>query len=254
MAAVMSTEPAMPPLDGSISYVVPGLVDFHAEHNPDRPWAFLASDSHHPPSWVTFLEFAKATHRVAHALRPGRTGPEKEVVALLINCDNVMYLALIAGMIRAGLIVRSSSGVTVYRLTAGSPAIYQPFPLSPRNSPAAVVNMLKRVECHHMICQPSLEHLLSAVQTQLETEDFALKVDDLLHIDVVFPTLYNKSSDDPVPYPASETPLTMEDIGIYMHSSGSTGFPKPIPQRYFDMLQNCNSRKNHSFPLISPVY
>ena len=115
--------------------------------------------------------------------------------------------------------------------------------MSPRNSSAAVVNMVKRTNCHRMICQPSLEPLLSAVQAELETEDFALQVDDLLHIEVAFPTLFGKDSDEPAPYPEPAEPLTMEDVGLYLHSSGSTGFPKPIPQRYFDMLQNCNTRE-----------
>ena len=101
----MSDSPVLPPIDGSIPNVLPDLIDFHAEHNAERPWAFLASDAESPIATVSFLEFAKATHRVAHALRPNRTGPEREIVALLINCDNVMYLALLAGMIRAGLVV-----------------------------------------------------------------------------------------------------------------------------------------------------
>lgn len=94
-----------PPLDGTIT-VIPGLLDFHAEHNPNCPWAYLASDEEHPVTSISFLEYSRATHRVAHALRPGREGPENERVALLINCDSVLYIAMISGMIRAGLVVR----------------------------------------------------------------------------------------------------------------------------------------------------
>lgn len=97
--------PLSPPLDGSI-HVLPGLVDFHATHNADLPWALLASDAESPVSSVSFLEFAHATHRIAHALRPGRAGAENEVVAILVNCDTILYLALVAGMVRAGLVVR----------------------------------------------------------------------------------------------------------------------------------------------------
>ena len=95
-----------PPLDGSI-HELPGLVDFHAENNPDYPWVLLAMDTqaHASPKQITFLEFAKATHRVAHILRPEDTGFEGEVVAVLVNCDTIIYLALLAGMIRAGLVV-----------------------------------------------------------------------------------------------------------------------------------------------------
>lgn len=94
-----------PPLDGFIT-VFPGLVDFHATHNAQHTWAVLASDAvDSTKSSVSFLEYAKATHRVANALRRGREGPENETVAILVNCDTVLYLALIPGMIRAGLIV-----------------------------------------------------------------------------------------------------------------------------------------------------
>ena len=96
-----------PPLDGSVT-VLPGLVDFHATHNPQHIWCSLASDTDSIISSISFLEFARATHRVAHALRPSRGGTENETVAVLVNCDTVLYLALIPGMIRAGLIVRVS--------------------------------------------------------------------------------------------------------------------------------------------------
>lgn len=94
-----------PPLDGSLT-VVPGFVDFHAQHNPERPWVILAADSKESSSTrVSFREYASATHRVAHHVRPGRVGCDGEVIAVLINCDAVLYLAVIAGVIRAGLVV-----------------------------------------------------------------------------------------------------------------------------------------------------
>ena len=98
---------ARPALDGSLS-VLPGFVDFHAEHNPEKPWALLSAGPELPVETVTFSEFARATHRIAHALRPNREGPDDEVVAVLVNCDSVLYLALLAGMIRAGLKVRAT--------------------------------------------------------------------------------------------------------------------------------------------------
>ena len=102
----MPSSPIRPPLDGSLS-VLPGFVDFHAEHNPQHPWATLSAGQEQPGvETVSFSEFARATHRIAHQLRPNRAGPENEVVAVLINCDSVLYLALLAGMMRAGLVVR----------------------------------------------------------------------------------------------------------------------------------------------------
>lgn len=101
----MSLSPALPPLDGSIS-VLPGFVDFHAKHNADLPWALLSAGPELPVQSVSFAQYAGATHRVAHLLRPERVGKDKDVVAILVNCDTIVYLALIAGLVRAGLVVR----------------------------------------------------------------------------------------------------------------------------------------------------
>lgn len=95
----------LPPVDGSVN-VLPGFVDFHAEHNPTLPWVkYPFPTQPGRAQTITFLEFAEATHRAAHALRPVGTGTDGEVVAVVISCDTVQYLALLAGMIRAGLVV-----------------------------------------------------------------------------------------------------------------------------------------------------
>lgn len=97
-----------PPLDGSIT-VLPGFADFQAAHNPSSPWVVFPSIGDPTESTsVSFLELAKATHRMAHALRPGRTGDEGQVVAVLVHCDAILYLPLVIGMVRAGLKVSCS--------------------------------------------------------------------------------------------------------------------------------------------------
>lgn len=101
----MPDKPAFPPLDGSIT-VIPGFLDFHAEHNADRPWALLATELGVPAGAVSWRQLADATHRVAHAVRPNREGPDGQVVALIAHCDSITYHALQIGMIRAGLAVR----------------------------------------------------------------------------------------------------------------------------------------------------
>ncbi|GJE90357.1 acetyl-CoA synthetase-like protein [Phanerochaete sordida] len=213
-----------PPLDGSLP-VLPGFVDFHAEHNPERPWALLSAGPELPVETVTFAEFARATHRIAHALRPDRAGPDDEVVAVLVNCDSVLYLALLAGMIRAGL---------------------KAFPMSPRNSAPAVANMLKRTSCHRIISQPDqagLHELLQGVQSELagEVKDYKLQIDALPALDAVFPTRRAAESSAVAPYPRAAAPFSPDDTVFYLHSSGSTGFPKPVPQRNADMLHTCNA-------------
>lgn len=104
----MSSTPLAPPLDGSIP-PLPGFADFHVEHNPNHTWARLAPEDKGPVIDLTFREFADATHRVARAFRPDGNYANGEVVAMLIHCDTILYLALLAGLIRAGLVVGLSS-------------------------------------------------------------------------------------------------------------------------------------------------
>jgi acyl-CoA synthetase (AMP-forming)/AMP-acid ligase II len=102
-------EVLLPPLDGSIP-TLPELADFHAKHHPTLPWLSFPS-KRHPEEIVSisFAEMAAASHRVAHILRPGRAGPEREVVALLLETDTVLYVTTVLGLMRAGCIVRRAT-------------------------------------------------------------------------------------------------------------------------------------------------
>ena len=58
---------------------------------------------------VFLAEYARATHRIAHLFRPGRAGADDEVVvAGLAHCDTLLYLALLPGLVRAGIVVSVS--------------------------------------------------------------------------------------------------------------------------------------------------
>lgn len=102
------SSPVLPPLDGSLT-LTPGFIDFHAKHNADLPWVvFPSPDDPEKLGSVSFAELAKGTHRIAHRARPGRQGPDGEVVGLLIHCDALLYAAVIHGLARAGLVVSKS--------------------------------------------------------------------------------------------------------------------------------------------------
>ena len=111
--------PVYPAMDGSIRPA--SLVDFHIAHNPTLP-AFAYSEAPGSVVEVSFLEFGRAAHRAAHLLK----GNEGEVVALIANVDNLLYQTLVAGMMRAGLVVRHSSSskpdiICLYHLFAAIP-------------------------------------------------------------------------------------------------------------------------------------
>jgi acyl-CoA synthetase (AMP-forming)/AMP-acid ligase II len=96
----------LPPSDGSL-WTVPDIADFHAKHNGNQPWfIFPSKASPQEMTSLSYKEVNEASHRIAHILRPGRNGPEAEVIALLINTDTVLYVAVLLGIMRAGYVVR----------------------------------------------------------------------------------------------------------------------------------------------------
>lgn len=104
----MFIPPIVPPLDGPIT-AFPGLADFQSQHNPDSPWVVYPSrDSPTGVKTVSYKELRDATHRIAHAVRPERNGTEQEVVAVIIHTDALLYVTLLIGMIRAGIVVSIS--------------------------------------------------------------------------------------------------------------------------------------------------
>ncbi|KAJ3528253.1 hypothetical protein NM688_g8022 [Phlebia brevispora] len=217
-----STTPQRPPLDRSLQ-VLPGFLDFQAEHNGDNPWVLFPSISGKGVDSISFAELARASHRVAHILRPHRQGQDGEVVAVLINCDTVLYVALILGMVRAGLV---------------------PFPMSPRNSAAAIVNMLDQTSATRIITHAPLSHLIDAVKKEVESKPYQLRVDELPDLYEIFPTLLGEPSEGLKeatfkPYPSPGQTPSWDEAVVYLHSSGSTGFPKAILQTHTTIFDWC---------------
>jgi hypothetical protein len=101
-----STALEFPPLD--YSHLLPDLINFHMERNPSFP-AFVYTNESVPDTLteISLLEFGRATHRVAHALRPSRQGPDGEVVMVIANTDTILHHAVVAGLSIAGWVVRS---------------------------------------------------------------------------------------------------------------------------------------------------
>jgi len=94
-----------PPTDGSLLF--PQLLEYNAQHNPNHPFFVYPGDEGSLElQKISHLEFYRACQRVAHVVRPGRQGQSREVVAIVANCDTILYQALFMGIIYAGLIVR----------------------------------------------------------------------------------------------------------------------------------------------------
>nr|F8P9P5.2 RecName: Full=Adenylate-forming reductase Nps11; AltName: Full=Benzoic acid reductase; AltName: Full=Nonribosomal peptide synthase-like enzyme 11; Short=NRPS-like [Serpula lacrymans var. lacrymans S7.9]ANX99775.1 benzoic acid reductase [Serpula lacrymans] len=206
-----------PPVDGSLLF--PEIIAFNAEHNSNVPFFVFPEDgSANGVVSISHLEFYRACHRVAHALRPNRAGPDGEIIAIIAMTDTIQYFALLVGVIIAG---------------------YIPFPMSPRNSAAAVSNLLLKTSCHRLITtQHSLQPLLDGIKSELGSFNFSFQdVPCLAHI---YPKLGLETIDDPFePFPARPSRPSASEVMMYLHSSGSTGFPKAIPQTHQTVIHWC---------------
>lgn len=102
-----------PPLDGSLLF--PDIIDFHMQKNASLPmYIFPDPQGTGASTSVSFREFGKAAHRVAHALRPARAGMEGQVTAILVHTDTLLYATLIAGLIIAGIVVSPMASPSVF--------------------------------------------------------------------------------------------------------------------------------------------
>lgn len=219
----MDDDRAIPPLDGSITPLV-GLADFQAEYNPSLPWVGFPSP--HAPdeaTYISYLEFAKATHRVAHSIRPPETGIDREPVALLFHCDVILYIAYIIGLMRVGFV---------------------PVLIAPDNSPDAIYNLLEKTSCHHIISEPFLSDSTTAVAVLGRSKGFTVQITNRLSLVSVFPGITDRDPNltpDVLAYPSPTNKPNPDDVMLYLHSSGSTGLPKPITNTYRLALEWCTS-------------
>ena len=116
----------------------------------------------------------------------------------------------------------------------------QPYPMSPRNSPEGVCHMLETVSCTRILSQASMATLIHQVQDGMQAKGIKLRIDELPGLPEVFPKLDSdagKVTAQVKPYPASKKPNDMRTPSLYLHSSGSTGYPKSIHFTYSRMLQ-----------------
>jgi acyl-CoA synthetase (AMP-forming)/AMP-acid ligase II len=111
----------------------------------------------------------------------------------------------------------------------------QPFPISNRNSAEAVCHILRTVSSHRcIVTAASLGPLLGEVQSSFDQEQYTLSIEELPAFTDIYPFLSRETVADPFE-PLSRTPTRdtyAEGVVHYLHSSGSTGFPKSIPYRW----------------------
>ena len=128
--------------------------------------------------------------------------------------------------------------------------------MSPKNSAPAIVNMMEKTNCRRVISQASLAPLINEVKAELDGKGVSIKIDDLLSLKDVFPSLRPQGKANGTghgvtkgfkSYPSSKMPFDDNAVVVYIHSSGSTGFPKPIPHTHKTQRSWCRGGKYRYF-------
>ncbi|KAJ7052224.1 putative aminoadipate reductase [Mycena amicta] len=199
-----------PPGDGSLN--VSQVIDFHLTNcNLTPAFSFATEDG--TLTNISHFEYARAAHRVAHLLRPQpnhHDGMDGQVVAIIALTDTLPYQTLFAGCIAAGLV---------------------PFPISHRNSDAALKHLLTTSKAQRILTtRGSLGQLIDSLAADLQAQQHVLSIQEMPTLAELYPLLGRETPEDPFTQysrPGKEALLT--DTALYLHSSGSTGLPKPIP-------------------------
>ncbi|KAG6832642.1 putative NRPS-like protein biosynthetic cluster [Tephrocybe sp. NHM501043] len=201
--------PVLPVLNDN--FFLPDAIDFNIANNASQPLYTFADLDSDGTKTISHLEFGRAAHRVAHLLRPNRSGVDGEVVAIILIADTVMYQAIVAGLIVAGCV---------------------PFPISPRISPEAVIELLTKTSCRRLLTTHAyLESLINTIKSHtINTFRSNVKIEEMPSFSSVYPYLAHETADRPFKsYPPPIKRPFKYDLCLYLHSSGSTGNPRPIP-------------------------
>jgi hypothetical protein len=107
--------------------------------------------------------------------------------------------------------------------------------------------MMEKTKCRRLITiQHSMGSLINGIKTDFVSrgsQTSRLRIDEVPALKDLYPALVSDSpTEATVPYPQISRP-SKNDILLYLHSSGSTDFPKPIPMTNISAVHWCLTRK-----------
>lgn len=237
-----------PPTDGSLPPDV--VVDFHLEHNPTHVFAILHDVNGSSQIDITCEQLAHAVHRTAYILNPSGIIQRGAIMAFLISTSTIEYVVLLLGAMRAGLVVGT------FHLLARYPFIqflFQPFPISPRVPIPGIAHLITSTRTSRILVGGSkfIDDLTSELKASLHESNFTTEFIQLPTLQDILSGLEPGHHGIQVihqPFPSLQR-LDSDSIFIILHSSGSTGFPKPIKWHVDGLFKNVINQCQYIFLL-----
>ncbi|KAI0357816.1 acetyl-CoA synthetase-like protein [Trametes cingulata] len=196
------------------------LYDWHAKENPNHP-LFIYHDGE-KLEFITYSAANRAIDRAARYVLSG-LGPnaatqsdgKRPTVAILANAYTVTYFCTAIGLIRAGCVA---------------------FFISTRNAAAGVADMLKKTgTCQLIVSRDSVLRGVAEDALKLLPEG-QIAVRDMPVFEDLFPAdgaPKKEAFEGDVDFPEVHD---LQAPAIILHSSGSTGHPKPLPWTHQRLL------------------
>ncbi|KAI9685585.1 MAG: putative NRPS-like protein biosynthetic cluster [Bathelium mastoideum] len=190
--------------------LLPHILDYLATTQPNGLFAEYPisatsySDGYHS---VTYSDFANAVNGLAFWLQDSLGPPKTEYEVLTyMGPNDIHYLALVLACIKAGYIL---------------------FLTSPRNSVSAHLKLLEGLKCETLLASKP-----RPPQVQAVVDASSIKVTDVPSVNDLLNKKYSH-------FTYAKTYLEELDKPMFVtHTSGSTGFPKPVVYRHRTAVTN----------------
>ncbi|KAA1476420.1 acetyl-CoA synthetase-like protein [Dentipellis sp. KUC8613] len=200
---------------------IPQLHEFNAKHSPDHP-LFVYNDDDGKEVVIDRARGWEGMRRASQlvwdrcklcASSPDPTA-QPLVIGILAVADTVSYMCATIGIMRLG---------------------FTPFPISPRNSAAAVAHLVEATGLNHMLVSPdsSMRRLSEEAAEMLGKDGIEFDVLPMVQFGELFPS----DDQEALNLDAPVREFGAEEVALILHSSGSTAFPKPIKIRARTFVQ-----------------